>query len=192
MKLPFLGVCDLPPEFERVKPGKEWGPGGVALWRSGDSTQNIIMACLSFLASQLEQSSIPAKSAFEQGDIGIFQHPPVMRPERRSEKNAVCLVFRSAKCDGLRQSGRYRQLVLGRDRLNRRVLIGAHRLICWAVHGASTDAGMVARHAIHGCEARLACCSPLHLSFGTKQQNRQDVESQKQRRKRQRCRNLHD
>jgi len=191
-KLPFLGVHTLPPEFTRVIAGEEWGPEGKALWRSGDCAQDIMMACLRFLASQLEQSSIPVRSALRDGNTGIFQQPPVMHPGRRTEKNAVCLVFRNAKCEGLRQSGRYRQFILGRDQLNQRVVIGAHRLICWAVHGECTDAKLVARHAVHGCESRLACCSPLHLSFGTQQQNRRDVEAQKQRKNRQRCRNLHD
>lgn len=191
-KLPFLGIHELPPAFKRVEPGNEWGPKGTALWRCGDHNEDIIMACLQFLASQLRQASIPARSALRNGNASIFQQPPLEKPTRRAQKNAVCLEFCNAKCEGLRRSGRYRQLVLGRDVSNQWVVIGAHRLICWAVHGPITDHTLVARHSSEGCEAKLACCSPLHLSFGTHMQNMEDVVTRKLRVHRQRCRNLHD
>jgi hypothetical protein len=191
-KLPFLGLGELPPEFRRVAPGREWGPNGRALWRSTDASHDVMLSCLSFLACNLEQSSIPAKSGLGHGNVGIFQQPPVLRSDRRSAKNGVCLVFRNARCEGLRQTGRYRQLVLGRDRKGKTVVIGAHRLVCWAVHGPPEEENMVARHEVEGCEQRLACCSPLHLVFGTYQQNRQDVEAQKRRKDLQCQRNLHE
>lgn len=181
LRIPFTpaGIDVLPPEFARVAVGQEWGPGGEALWRVGRPPRESITACLSFLARHLTQSSIPSTCHLEKGDFHIFLQPPVLQSGRKTALNGVCLEFSRARITGLRRSGRYRNLVLGNDTANRAVVIGAHRLICWAVHGPLlTKAEQVhfyACHTVEGCEQRLPCCSPLHLRWASSSDNRNDV-----------------
>lgn len=188
--LPLLGEHSLPPEFNRVAHGSEWGPGGRALWMRTQCPQAIIAACLSFLASHLTPGSVPP--GVSHGDPIVFQRPPVMKSTNRTMKNGVCLVFSQAKTEGLRHNGRYRQLVLGKNGEGSIVVIGAHRLICWAVHGVPHQSKAYVCHATIGCENRLPCCSPLHLQYGDAKTNRRDVELRKSRLKTTRARNLTD
>lgn len=179
--LQFRGIDALPLEFLSVAPGKEWGPGGEALWRAGQEPREIITACLSFIARHLARSSFPPNCPFGSGDIGIFLQPPVLRSDRENAKNGVCLEFSRARATGLWRSGRYRMLLLGHNAGGQPVVIGAHRLICWAVHAPpeETDRRFHACHTSEGCEPRLPCCSPLHLHFATISENRQDVRMRK-------------
>lgn len=181
--LRFRGLCRLPPEFAAVARGCEWGPEGQPLWRKGRPPKEILTGCLSFLSSHLLGSSIPSSCGFQRGDASIFARPPVRRAEGGDgASNGVCLVFTSAQVAGLKRSGRYRQLVLGTGRDGRTVVIGAHRLVCWAFRGPLAAADrLVARHTDEGCEQRLACCSPLHLKFGTRGDNRRDVDTRRAR-----------
>lgn len=175
--LHFNGIDTLPDEFVSVAPGKEWGPGGQALWRRGQAPREIITACLLFIARHLSRSSFPSNCHFGSGDIRIFLQPPVIRSDRATAKNGVCLEFSRARSEGLWHSGRYRMLLLGHGAGGQPVVIGAHRLICWAVHAPPEDTERRSRacHTIQGCEPRLPCCSPLHLHFASSSENRRDV-----------------
>lgn len=188
--LPLVGRNSVPPEFLTVRHGSEWGPGGIPLWRKHHCPNDIISACLAFLALHLTPGSLPP--GIEHGDPIVFQRPPVIRSGIESAKNGVCLVFSSAKTKGLRHNGRYRQLVLGRNSEGDTVVIAAHRLICWAIRGMPDSVEAYVCHATIGCENRLACCSPLHLEYGTAKQNRGDVERRKTRIRVMRTRNLYD
>lgn len=194
LKKPFTpaGIDVLPPEFARVALGQEWGPQGEALWRIGWQPCEIITACLSFLACHITRSSIPSTRQFGAGDFRIFLQPPVLQPG--TALNGVCLEFSRARVTGLRHSGRYRNLVLGNDAANRAVVIGAHRLICWAVHGPlltkAEQEGSYACHSVEGCEQRLPCCSPLHLRWASSSENRMDVHRRECRLRDQRALNV--
>lgn len=188
--LPLLGERVLPPEFLRVAHGSEWGPNGNALWSKHQCPRDIIAACLLFLAAHITPGSVPP--GVSHGDPIVFQRPPVIKRDDTTRKNGVCLVFSKARSDGLRVNGRYRQLVLGKTADGSMVVIGAHRLICWAVNGVPDHSKDYVCHATIGCENRLACCSPLHLHYGTAQANRRDVERRKKRLKTMRIRNLQD
>lgn len=166
-RLGLPGLSKLAPEFSLVVEGGEYQPPGSIepLWQKRNHASVTNQAFLRVLASRILPCSIPARSGIVHGDPLIFQRPPVLDSSRAKASSAVCLLFSSARSDGFYCQGRYRQLLLGFDKDGKRVIIGAHRLICWIVNGPVRQGRKrkVTCHHIKGCPMTGACANPLHL-----------------------------
>lgn len=166
-RLDLLGLDNLAPEFDLVAIGGEYQPPGSAkpIWRKDQKPSVTNLALLGILANKILPCSVPARGGILHGDPLIFQRPPVLDSSRAKASSAVCLLFSSARSDGFYCQGRYRQVLLGFDKNGKRIVIGAHRLICWIINGPAGRGRkrQVTCHHIKGCPMKGACCNPLHL-----------------------------
>jgi hypothetical protein len=166
------GLDTLAPEFDRVAEGGEYRLRDCAkpFWHKGQAPCDTNQACLARLAEMLLPRSIPANCGILHGDPRIFQRPPFTDSSLPvTSDNAVCLLFSGAKSDGFFLSGRYRKLLLGLDKNGNRVLIYAHRLVCWIFQGPvlpGSTRKVVTCHSSKGCPVKGACAHPLHLRCG--------------------------
>lgn len=165
-QLPLRGLQSLAPEFDLVVEGKEFTPHGLdkPIWRKAQDPCVTNQAFLRFMAGHLRPASIP--DGILHGDPIIFQSPPMFDNGPAPANRAACLLFNSATAYGYTCHNRYRQILLGHGEGGKRIVIYAHRLICWIINGPITEEERKRRvtcHAISGCPPSGACCSPFHL-----------------------------
>ena len=70
-------------------------------------------------------------------------------------------------------SKKYIQMLIGQDEHNKPIKISCHKLVCWAFHGPKSLGSDVVCHSV-SCTAKRACLNPLHLRWGSKQEDVND------------------
>jgi hypothetical protein len=149
-------------------------------WRQGNPVSQTGKAILGFLAAScpVARRSVHANDPlYAARDWNAFTNPPCT--DRDDIGTAVCMPLKAGF--GVSKNGRYFNVLLGRDSFNQSVTVKAHRLVCWLVKGEPAGHGM---QACHSCRTP-GCVSPLHLDWGTDQQNKQqDVDRREAKRAR--------
>lgn len=118
-------------------------------------------------------------------DGNLFTWPAVSVPNG-GDHEAVCMHARPGHVDGFIYTAGYVQVLLGKDAAGGRVLMGAHRLLCWLYRGPPPDwhdgqSNMVAAHAYGKgrCNDARSCLQPCHLKWDVSVNNLKAARDQK-------------
>lgn len=173
-------AVSLPDQFGKVVAGKELRlPGSLhSEWSTLDHASRTGEAILGFLAVRCpvaRRSANPLDPMDAARGWNAFTNPPCT--DRNDIRTAVCMPLKASF--GVYKIGRYFYVLIGKDSRNKSVTMRAHRLVCWLVRGEPAGHGM---QACHSCRTP-GCVNPLHLDWGTDQQNKQqDVDRREAKR----------
>lgn len=112
------------------------------------------------------------------GAIAVFEHPlhgtndgkawQCMPMTEEGQPECCYLVPQNKHMD---KESFYMNVLLGTTKDNKKIWESVHRIMCWAKHGPPPANRNVVMHSPGCTKNRKQCISPMHLSWGSSQQN---------------------